>query len=373
MNEVRPGRLKLFLGYAAGVGKTYRMLAEARALRQAGGDVVIGFFEPHGRKDTMELAASLEMVPRRTLEYRGARFEEMDTEAILRRRPAVGLVDEYAHSNVPGSPRAKRWEDVQALLEAGIEVWTTMNVQHLESLNDQIWQITGVRVRETVPDWVVRKASEVVMVDLTTRALLNRLERGAIYEPGQARRALANFFQESTLAALREMALRQTAHELELRQEGAGGDAAAGRDGGGLAAARPAPPSADRVLIHVTADPSAAMVIRRGWRVANYLHADCYAVHVRVEPERRESRRPEAEMHAVERHLAFARGLRIETHSLSGRDMAATLVEFARQHRVTQIFLARPRDILVPSAARRLVRLAEDMQVIIVAERRRAG
>lgn len=373
MNEGQPSRLKLFLGYAAGVGKTYRMLAEAQALRRAGGDVVIGVFEPHGRKDTMELAAGLEAVPRRVLDYRGARFEEMDTEAIQRRRPAVCLVDEYAHSNIPGSTRAKRWEDAQALLEAGIEVWTTMNVQHLESLNDQIWEITGVRVRETVPDWVVRKASEVVMVDLTTRALLNRLERGAIYEPGQARRALANFFQESTLAALREMALRQTAHELELRHEGAGKEAAWRQDGGGPAVARQAMPSADRVLIHVTADPSAAMVIRRGWRVANYLHADCYAVHVRIEPERRGSRRSEAEMQAVERHLAFARGLRIEARSLAGRDTAATLVEFARQQRVTQIFLARPREFLVPSTARRLVRLASDMQVIIVAERRRVG
>ena len=172
------GRLKVFLSYAAGAGKTYRMLEEAQVLKKQGVDVVIGYFESHGRKDTIAQTEGLETIPRKRMEYRGSTFQEMDTAAILRRAPAVCVVDEFAHSNVPGSERAKRWEDVMVLLEAGIDVLTTMNLQHLESLNDQIWQITGVQVRETVPDWVIKQADEVVMVDLTPRALLNRLARG---------------------------------------------------------------------------------------------------------------------------------------------------------------------------------------------------
>src|ERR1700704_1780232 len=172
------GRLKVFLGYAAGVGKTYQMLTEARELKRRGVDIVIGYFEPHGRKETIALSEELETVPRKIIEYRGTRFEEMDADAILGRRPEVVVVDEFPHTNVPESPRLKRWEDVEVLLAAGIDVLTTMNVQHLESLNDQIWQSTGVRVRETIPDWVLKKADEVVMVDLTPRALLYRLMRG---------------------------------------------------------------------------------------------------------------------------------------------------------------------------------------------------
>ena len=182
------GRLKVFLGYAAGVGKTYQMLDEAQELRHKGVDVVVGYFEPHGRQDTIAKTAGLEFVPRRKVEYRGSVFEEMDIDAILRRKPAVCLVDEFAHTNVPGSPRLKRWEDVQVLLQAGIDVFTTLNVQHLESLNDEVWHITGVRVRETVPDWVVDAADEVVLVDLTAEALQNRLHRGVVYTAERPRR-----------------------------------------------------------------------------------------------------------------------------------------------------------------------------------------
>ena len=174
------GKLKVFLSYAAGAGKTYRMLEEAQELRKRDVDVVIGYFEPHGRKDTIEKTESLEFVSRKRMEYRGTSFEEMDTEAILRRAPAVCVVDEFAHTNVPGSDSPKRWEDVLRLLDAGIDVLTTMNLQHLESLNDQIQQITGIRVRETVPDWVIKQADEVVMVDVTPEALINRLKRGAV-------------------------------------------------------------------------------------------------------------------------------------------------------------------------------------------------
>src|SRR6202165_2418038 len=222
MADRRPGRLKIYLGYAAGVGKTYQMLEEAQEMKRQGKDVVIGYFEPHGRADTISKTEGLEIIPRRKIDYRGTVVDEMDTDAILRRTPEVCVVDEFPHTNVPGSERAKRWQDVEVLIDAGIDVLTTMNIQHLESLNDQVWQITGVRVRETIPDWVMRKADQVVMVDLTPRALLNRLVRGVVYAPEKAKEALENFFQESTLVARRELALRQTAHEVEVWQGGYG-------------------------------------------------------------------------------------------------------------------------------------------------------
>src|SRR6187549_275654 len=193
------------------------MLEEGQRLREEGADVVVGYFEPHGRKNTIAKTEGLEFVPRRVVEYREREFEEMDTDAILARRPKICLVDEFPHTNVPGSERTKRWEDVLVLLEAGIDVITTMNIQHLESLNDQMRDITGIQVRETIPDWVVNRAEEVVLADLTPRALLNRLDRGVIYSPDKAQRARENFFKETSLAALREMALRQTAHEIDVQ------------------------------------------------------------------------------------------------------------------------------------------------------------
>ena len=369
MTETAPadrGRLKVFLGYAAGVGKTYQMLSEAHELKRAGVDVVIGYFEPHGRQDTIALTEGLETIPRKVVEYRGARIEEMDTDAILRRRPKAVVVDEFPHSNVPGSRRDKRWEDVHALLDEGLDVLTTMNVQHLESLNDQIWQSTGVRVRETIPDWVLKAADEVVMVDLTPRALINRLKRGAVYSSDKAQKALDNFFREPTLVALRELAMRQTAHAVESRQSE---DAAALRE---LAADLPA--SAERVLLLIEPDPSSAALIRRARRVADHLHADCLAVYVGaradmsdLDPEQRDT---------LERQLNFARALQIDTRMLEGSDAAATLVNFARINGVTQIFVTR-RDtgrltgIFRPGLVQRIVALASDMQVTIVADRSR--
>src|SRR6516162_4749059 len=250
----RRGRLKIFLGYAAGVGKTYQMLDEAQKLKHQGIDVVVGYFEPHGRQDTIAKAAGLEFVPRRTITYRASTFEETDVEAILQRSPQVCAIDEFAHTNVPGSERAKRWEDVQVLLDAGIDVLTTMNVQHLESLNDQVWQFTGIRVRETIPDWVVKLADEVVMVDLPPQALLNRLRRGVVYAPEKATQAMQNFFKESTLVVLRELTLRQTAHEVDVRhipRVAERPQAAPGLGEAAFAPARNGQPS-DRILIYVT-------------------------------------------------------------------------------------------------------------------------
>jgi len=348
------GSLKIYLGYAAGVGKTYRMLEEAQSLRQKGVDIVIGYFEPHGRKETIAKTGGFEVIPRRVLPYGGTKFEEMDTEAVLRRKPAVAVVDEYAHTNVPGSEREKRWQDVEALLAAGIDVLTTMNVQHLESLNDQVWHVTGVRVRETVPDWVVDEAAEVVLVDLTPRALRNRIERGVVYAPEKAKRAMENFFAEANLTALREMAMRHTAHEVEER----------------LAAPEPAADSRryERVLICLTGRPASANLIRRGKRVADYLQADCLALHVCLPSEK--------DPEAVERHLSFARNLRIETHVMKAENVPKAITEFARSRKVTQIFMGRslPRPVwkrLSENIVQQVVRMARDMQITIVAERRR--
>ena len=348
------------MGYAAGVGKTYKMLEEAHELKSAGVDVVVGYFEPHGRQDTIAKSEGLETIPRKKVDYRGSDFEEMDTAAILARHPQVCVVDEFPHTNIPGSARGKRWEDVQALLDAGIDVLTTMNIQHLESLNDQVWNISGVRVRETVPDWVVQQADEVVMVDLTPRALLHRLQRGVVYERGKAEQALQKFFRESTLVALRELALRQAAHEVEHRISNV------------------AVPTRKhhKILVLVTADPKTAMAIRRAKRMGDFLGAECFAVT--VQPSGDLSGLPQADREAVERHLNFARNLHVETRILEGEDTASGVVAFGRRNQVTQIFVTRPRGwSALPALSRdpvqRIIGLAKDMQIVIVSDREPAA
>lgn len=369
---VKKGKLKIFLGYAAGVGKTYQMLDAGQELRRKGLDVVIGYFEPHGRKDTIARTEGLETVPRRKVEYRGAVFEEMDAGAILRRKPEVCIVDELAHTNVPGAERLKRWQDVQVLLDAAISVLTSLNIQHLESLNDQIWQMTGVRVRETLPDWVVDQADEIVVVDVTPRALRHRLERGVIYSREKAEKALESFFTDQNLNALREMAIRQAAHEIEEK----------------LSAEEQAFPSADShapsplsapgrkecVLICIDERPSTAMLIRRGRRVADYLRAECLAVYISPDPSL--GNLPQEQREAVEKHLGFARNLRIRTEVVAAQDVAEGIVQFAREHQATQIFMGRSftkgwHQRLRGSTLQRVVRLARDMEITIVAERRR--
>ena len=368
------GRLTIYLGYAAGVGKTFQMLVDAHHLAQGGVDVVIGYLEPHGRKDTIVRSAGLEFIPRRRIAYRGSVFEEMDLEAVRQRRPSVCLMDELAHTNVPGSEHPKRWEDAIALLEAGIDVYTTLNIQHLESLNDRVFQITGIRVRETLPDWVFRQADEIVMVDLTPRALLNRLRRGAVYPQERVKQALENFFKESTLTALRELALRDAAHEVNVRHvelpEIAAEEAAAGEHA--VAAQPDAGHPPERILAWVTTDSSAAVLIRRARRVADFLRARCYAVYVHTGSDI--DRIPADKRERIERTLNFARNLHIETRLLYGRDIARQLIDFARLHEVTQILVARPRYgrwqwLSGRQLIHRIVREARDKTVTIVAAR----
>jgi two-component system sensor histidine kinase KdpD len=368
MDDALRGRLKIYMGYAAGVGKTYRMLEEVCHLKEHGVDAVIGFVECHGRKDTLAKTEGLEIIARKQLAYRGSIFEEMDTDAIMARHPRVCAVDEFPHTNVPGSQREKRWEDVQVLLDAGIDVLTTMNIQHLESLSDQVWHISGIRVRETIPDWVVHQADEVVMVDVTPRALLHRLQRGVVYGPEKAQSALQNFFRESTLVALRELALREAAHEVEHRMprgvavaEEASDQAQAGGQ------------SHHKILVLVTPAPESAMLIRRAKRVGDFIGAECFAVT--VQPSGDLTALPELEREAVERHLNFARNLHIETRILAGENVAEALIGFARRNQVTQIFLSRQpqKRRFFASFGRDLVQsivgLAKDMQIIIVSER----
>jgi len=354
--------LKIYLGYAAGVGKTYRMMEDAHEMQGRGMDVVLGFLEPQGRSDVNEKAKEFESIPLLRVACRGSHTEELDVVGILRRAPKVCIIDDLAHTNAPGSERQRRWQDVQALLDGGIDVLTTMNVQDLASLSDQILQITGLRVRETVPDWVFQEADEVVMVDVTPRALLHRLERGAIYTPERAKVESERLFQEPTLVTLRELAIRQTAQALEARA------AAKKRE--------QTETGTERILVNVTADPSTAMLLRRARRVADYLHGSCVAVFVCAAEDF--SKLPVPERQAVERHLRFAEDLRVETSIIKGKNPARALVDYAHDNGATQVFIgpaaeSRKRWFRGLDFTEQVLYQARDLQVTVVAERSREG
>ncbi len=360
-HQKRRGHLKIYLGYAAGVGKTYQMLEDAHELKARGTDVVLAFLEPQGRNDLIERSKEFEMVPLLRVSCRGSYIEEIDVAGILQRRPKICIVDDLAHTNAPGSVRQRRWQDVQALLDGGASVLTTMNVQDLASLSDQIWQITGMRVRETVPDWVFQEADEVVMVDVTPRALLHRLERGVIYPPERAKAESARLFQEPTLVALRELAIRQTAQALEARA---------------TAKKEHAESRAEKILVSVTADPSTAMLLRRARRVADYIHATCVAVFVSGGKDL--SALPPQERQAIERHFHFAENLHIDTAVVQGKNRADALADYAHRNGVTQIFVG-PASELPRKWFRgldftdQLLYQACDLEVTVVAERGREG
>ncbi|RPJ62046.1 MAG: histidine kinase, partial [Acidobacteria bacterium] len=268
-------RLRVYIGAAPGVGKTYEMLKDAHALRARGLDVVVGFVETYGRAETEAQIGDLEVVPRAGVEYRGVTMEEMDLDAILRRRPAVCVVDELAHTNVPGGRHAKRFEDVLELLDAGIHVMTAVNIQHLETLNDAVARATGVRVRETVPDTFLDRADEVINVDVTVEELRNRLREGKIYEPEKIEQALSNFFRKGNLSTLRELALRAVADEV-------GEKAAGDRAREGLEPAL----IPERVMVCMSSNPLAPRVIRAGARIAGRLGSRWYAVYVETPREK---------------------------------------------------------------------------------------
>jgi two-component system sensor histidine kinase KdpD len=351
---------KLFLGYAPGVGKTYQMLSEGFRRGSRGEDVVIGVVETHGRKVTAELASRLETVPRKKLEYKGTTFEEMDVDAILARKPQIALVDELAHTNVEGSKNRKRYEDVFEMLDAGIDVLSTMNVQHVESLAPAIRQLTGVQVRETVPDWVMQRAEEIVMADLTPQALQTRMKRGDIYPVERAERALANFFRTPNLIALRELALRQVAQAVDHSLESLHTE-----DGRPLIVR-------ERIVVCISSNPAAQYLIARGARMAQAIDAALYVVYVDVTSDHSsdENQRTLAE------NIRFAESVGAKVVKLENGDVAERVAEFVRKEHATHVVFGRSatkgwKRYLYWSAIHRFLRNAPAVDVHIVTQEMR--
>lgn len=376
------GRLRIYLGSAAGVGKTYAMLNEGHRRKGRGTDVVVGYVETHGRLQTQAQLGDLEVIPRKKVTYRGVTLDEMDTEAILARHPPVALVDELAHTNVPGSKHLKRYQDVEELLDAGINVVTTLNIQHLESLNDLVMSLTGVRVRETLPDWILDQAEEVELIDISPYALRQRMKHGNIYPPERVESALNNFFRESNLTALRELALRRTAEKTEeqLQEYLTEYQINSSRS------------ASERVLVGFDARPHTREVIRDAWRLAHGLHADLLAAF--IEPEgylafssklirlikygRETKKQREVALRRLEEHVLLAEDLGAEVIRARSRDIARTLVEIAHERQVTQIVLGQPsrswwEEFLRGSIINRLLRMRTEIDIHLVPRSRDEG
>jgi two-component system sensor histidine kinase KdpD len=360
VERAKRGRLKVYIGFAAGVGKTYRMLEEAHALARRGVDVVVGLVETHGRAETAALLTGLEVVARRRVEYRGLAVEEMDLEAVLRRRPQVALVDEVAHTNVPGSKNAKRYQDVYDLLGAGINVISAFNIQHLESLKDIVEEATATKIRETVPDTFLQQADQVVNLDLAVEDLLERMHAGKIYADEKVQRALAGFFRNEKLSALRELALREVAESL--------GRAATAKPGAGENGPRGA---SERVMVCIAShSPRAQALLRRGSRLAGRLNSDWYVAWVET-PREAPDRIDAAAQRHLHRNIEMARDLGAQIERLQGRDTVATLLDFARSHAVAHIVVGRSRRpwwrrLFERDFVQRLVREAEEFDVHVV-------
>jgi two-component system, OmpR family, sensor histidine kinase KdpD len=320
------GIFKLFLGYAPGVGKTFNMLSEAVRRKKRGEDVVIGVVETHGRKGVVELAAQLEVIPRKRLEYKGTFFDEMDVDAILARKPGVVLVDELAHTNIEGSKHSKRYEDVLELIDAKIDVLSTMNIQHLESVTPSVQLITGITVRETVPDWVMKRVTEVVMADVTPEALQKRMLRGDIYPLDRVDRALANFFRPTHLIALRELALREVAQEVDRSLESHLEKEEEGRNLG----------VRERFAVCISSNPAAQHIIGRAARMAKRLDAELYVVYVDTgvddnEPNKR----------SLAANIRFAEDVGAQVVRLKGSTVAEAVAVFVREKHITQVVFGR--------------------------------
>jgi two-component system sensor histidine kinase KdpD len=352
------GSLKLFLGYAPGVGKTFTMLSEAIRRSSRGEDVVIGIVETHGRKGISELAAHLEVVPRTKIEYKGTVFEEMDTDAILARKPQVAVVDELAHTNIPGSKHRKRYEDVIEITSAGIDVVSTVNIQHLESIAPTVNAITGIKVRETVPDWIVQMADEAVMVDLTPEALQNRMLRGDIYMTEKVDQALKNFFRRGNLIALRELALRQVAEKVDKSLE----SYMEQKDIQENWAVR------ERIAVCISAHPRSQYLIARAARMARRIDAELYAVYVDAGLDSSsEARR------TLEANVQFAESLGAKVERLKGKNIADVVAAFVRDKHVTQVIFGRSavdgwRKLLYMNAINRFLSDAPAVDVHIVTQ-----
>jgi two-component system sensor histidine kinase KdpD len=359
------GRLKVYLGYAAGVGKTYRMLEEGHRLVDDGIDAAVGYVETHGRAETARLLQGLDVVSRRRQEYRGIEVEEMDVDAILARHPQVALIDELAHTNIPGSRNEKRYQDVQDILAAGIHVITTLNVQHLESLYDTVERATGVKVRERMPDTVLAEADQIVNVDLTTEDLRRRLQEGKVYTPERIETALASFFTPSNLEQLRELTLRELAAQLDLRRR---------------APEEETPAAPDQVMVCLSSrGPNSEMLLRYASRLAGRLNRNWYAVYVQTSSEA-----PTVIDAATQRGLSdtltLAKQLGAMVFTYKGEDVVKTILQFAKEYRVGHIVIGRPgpqpwlrRLVRGGSVVDRLIREAEGKNVVVLDTQGKSG
>lgn len=354
------GRLKIYLGFAAGVGKTFRMLEEAHSMKRRGVDVVLGVIETHGRAETAALIEGLEAVPMRRFTYRGVTLPEMDVESVIARQPQVAIVDEVAHTNVPGSKNTKRYQDILEILDSGINVVCAFNIQHLESLNDVVARGTGVRVRETVPDTFLNQADQIVTLDLAVEDLLDRLQAGKIYTPDKIPWALGHFFQSGNLATLRELALREVAESLERAVAAKGASALTpNRSWGG------------RLMVCLSSNPPhARTLLRRGSRLAGRLNTDWYVAYVETPQEAPHLIDSEAQRHLLA-NIEMARDLGAEVIRLRGRDPVEALLEFARTHGVSDLVLGRTRAplwqrLLQKTFTQRMLDRAEGLDIHIV-------
>ena len=354
------GTLKIFIGYAPGVGKTFTMLNEGNRRKRYGQDIVIGYVEAHGRPETDKQIDVLGIIPRKKIIYSGKELEDMDTDAIIARHPETVLVDELAHTNVPGSKNKKRYEDVEEILNAGINVITTMNIQHLESLNDVVKQITGIRVNETIPDYIVQHANEVVVVDLSPSSLQNRLKRGDIYDITKVPQSLKSFFRKGNLNALRELTLRQTADEVDeeledyMKKEGIQDNWQ----------------TVERIMVCISPSANAKKLIRRGCRIANRYKCEWHVVSVNCT---NIFARPysEEDIKKIESHFKLASQLGAETHILTGKSVSFELAVFANERHITQIFMGHPtrtkiQTMLRGSTVTRLIKLAKNIDIHLI-------
>jgi two-component system sensor histidine kinase KdpD len=352
------GQLRMFLGYAAGVGKTYAMLEAAHQRLSEGVDVVVAYVESHGRAETEELLRGLEVIPRRQVVYLGVQLSEMDVDAVLARKPQLALVDELAHTNAPGSRHAKRYQDVEELLYAGIDVYTTLNIQHLESLRDIVAQITGITVRETVPDTVLDRVSEFELIDLSPEELLQRLKEGKVYVPEQAARAIQQFFRRGNLTALREMAMRRVAERVDSQMR----TYMRSRDIAGPW------PASERLLVCISPGSPNERLVRAGYRLASDLHAEWFALYVQTAAHDRLSL---AQRTSVARALQLAEELGARVRVLPGDSVAEAIVTYAHRHNITKVVASKPpqspwRQIWHSSLADRIIRASGNIDVFVI-------
>jgi two-component system, OmpR family, sensor histidine kinase KdpD len=359
LKEGEQAKLRVYIGAAPGVGKTYQMLEDAHLFKKQGADIVAAVIEPHGREDTKALIGDLEQVPMRKVEYRGVTLEDMDVDAIIARHPAIAIVDELAHTNIPGSKNRKRYEDVLDLLDAGISVITAVNIQHLESLNDVVSRTTGVRVRETVPDHFLRRADEVVNVDVSVDTLRTRLRQGKIYDVAKIQQALNNFFRKGNLSALRELALRQLATDQATKAQGY-------REREGLDQAV----IPEKVMVAMASRGSAKKLLRVGSRVAGRLASDWYAVYVETPGEEPGFIKP-SDHAALQENIRFAEELGAKVVKLKARSVADALIDFAKREGITQVVFgqtsrSRWQILLHGSILNRFLREVRDATVQVV-------